>query len=193
MALWLVLGVVGKVLEPTVAGSAMPMLHALGDGDDSAGTHLNGGLAPLLIPATAGDTDEYLHEAMVHVPVVAARGLEGDVYGAAALCVHRSDIAVALEVTGVGGVRFTDRVGRRHLKLVLRQWRVISPYLFGNAEGRPCLRLTGIESRVGDDFADLLSRYAVSLGVLKVMAEREVGEPLRHQTNNGDEGAVVER
>ena len=61
----------------------MPVFHFSRDGDDGAGSHLNGFLAPFLIPATTRDTDEHLHSLVVDVPVVPAARLEGDVMHAA--------------------------------------------------------------------------------------------------------------
>ena len=62
------------------------MLHLGGDGDDGAGIHRDGFLAPLLIPAATADADEHLYCPVVDVPIVAATGLEGDVMHAATPC-----------------------------------------------------------------------------------------------------------
>ena len=61
----------------------MPVLHFGRNGDDGAGSHLDGFLAPFLIPATTRDADEHLHGLVVDVPVVTASRLKGDVMHAA--------------------------------------------------------------------------------------------------------------
>lgn len=73
---------IGDVLEPRVLGGSVPVFHALGDGDDGAGLHLHSLLAPLLIPATAGDADKHLHGFVMNVPVVAATGFKRYIYHA---------------------------------------------------------------------------------------------------------------
>ena len=57
----------------------MPVFDTFGDGDDCAACERDGGLVPLLIPTAAADADEYLHSAVVDVPVVAATRFERNV------------------------------------------------------------------------------------------------------------------
>ena len=57
----------------------MPVLHVRRNVDDCAGEDLDGGLALLLIPAAACDTDQHLSTAFrraVDMPVVAATRLK---------------------------------------------------------------------------------------------------------------------
>ena len=101
------IGMVGEVLHPAVFGGTVPMLHALGNGDDGARHQWNGFLAPFLIPATTAHADQHLHGTVVDVPVVAAARLEADI--AEATCgIEDGEIAVANEILGVCGVGFSD-------------------------------------------------------------------------------------
>ena len=61
----------------------MPMLHTLGNVDNYTRMECDRSLAPFLIPATATDADEYLTGTVMHVPVVTASRLKGDVMHAA--------------------------------------------------------------------------------------------------------------
>ncbi len=70
---------IGEVLHPTVFSGAVPVLHALGNGDDGARDQRNGFLAPFLIPAATAHADQHLYRTVVNVPVVAAARLEADV------------------------------------------------------------------------------------------------------------------
>ena len=70
---------IGEVLEPRVFLGSVPMLHFGRDSDDGAGSHLNGSLAPFLIPSATSNANQYLHLLVMYVPVVAATGLEGDI------------------------------------------------------------------------------------------------------------------
>ena len=96
---------VGEMLEPSVFGSSVPVLRFCGNGDDGAGSHLNGFLAPLLIPAAPGDADEHLHRFVVDVPVVATARLEGDVHHPTA---HVGQKALTGEILAEG-IRLTFR------------------------------------------------------------------------------------
>ena len=58
----------------------MPVLHLGRDGDDGAGSHLNGSLAPFLIPTTTSNANQYLHLFMMNVPVITAAGFERNVH-----------------------------------------------------------------------------------------------------------------
>ena len=113
--------VIGQVLEPTVFRGAVPMLDFGRDGDHGAGSHRYGLFPPLLLPAADGDADQHLHLLVVDMRVVAAAGLESDI-GDAAL--HRRQIAVAREILGIGGVRFSlgpdGKVNRLHFRSVFR-------------------------------------------------------------------------
>lgn len=55
------------------------MLHTFRNVDDVTGLQCYRRLAPLLIPALAGDTDKYLACPMMYVPVVTATRLESDI------------------------------------------------------------------------------------------------------------------
>ena len=68
-----------QMLEPEVTLCAVPMLHLVRDVDNHAWLEFYRLLAPFLIPAAAGDTNEYLVCAVMDVPVVAAGRLEGDI------------------------------------------------------------------------------------------------------------------
>ena len=66
--------------EPAVRCGAVPVLHAGGDVDTVARSHLHGVFAPLLVIAPAGHTDEDLSAAfvgVVDVPIIAASRLKG--------------------------------------------------------------------------------------------------------------------
>ena len=45
------------------------MFDFCGYGDDSAGNHLNGSLAPFLIPAAPSNADEHLYLLVVNMPL----------------------------------------------------------------------------------------------------------------------------
>ena len=103
-------GVIGEVLHPAVFGSAVPVLHTLGNGDDGAGDQRNGFFAPLLIPTATAHADQHLNCTVVDVPVVATTWLETDI--AETTCgVEYGEIAVANEILGVCRIRLTDRLG----------------------------------------------------------------------------------
>ena len=103
-------GVIGEVLHPAVLGGAVPVLHALGDGDDGAGDQRNGFLAPLLIPATTTHPDQHLHGTVVNMPVVAAARLEADV-AETACGIEDGEVAVSNEILGVCCIRFANGPG----------------------------------------------------------------------------------
>ena len=72
----------GQMLEPAVAGCAVPVLDACRDVHHVAGMQFLGFLAFLLIPATTADTDQHLAAAfgaVMNVPVVPAAWLEGNI------------------------------------------------------------------------------------------------------------------
>ena len=100
-------GVISEVLHPAVFGGAVPVLHALGDGDDGARDQRNGFLAPFLIPTATAHTDQHLHRAMVNVPVVTTTWLETDI-AETARRVEDSEVAVANEILGVCCIRFAN-------------------------------------------------------------------------------------
>ena len=104
-------GMVGEVLHPAVFGGAVPVLHALGNGDDGARDQRNGFLAPFLIPTATTHANQHLHGTVVNVPVVAAARLEADV-AEAACWVEDSEVAVANEILCVCGVGFSNRPRR---------------------------------------------------------------------------------
>ena len=70
---------IGQVLEPRVFLCSVPVLHLGRNSDDGAGSHLNGSLAPFLIPAAPSNADEHLYLLVVNMPVIAAARLVGDV------------------------------------------------------------------------------------------------------------------
>ena len=76
----------------------MPMLYFCWNSNDSAGSKLLRLLAPFLIPAFTGNTDEYLHLLVMDVPVVTATRLEGDIYHTSA---DVSQIALTNEVLAI--------------------------------------------------------------------------------------------
>ena len=76
----------------------MPMLYFCWNSNDSAGSKLLRLLAPFLIPAFTGNTDEYLHLFVVDVPVITATRLEGDIYHTTA---DISQITLADEVLAI--------------------------------------------------------------------------------------------
>ena len=72
----------GDMAEPAVGLRTVPVLDIRRNGDDIADAQTLRGLALLLIPALAVNTDEQLSAAalrVVDVPVVAAARLKGDV------------------------------------------------------------------------------------------------------------------
>ena len=83
----------------------MPVFDTFGDGDDRSGCERDGRFVPLLIPTATADADEYLHGAMVDMPVVAATRFEGDV-GDAVVGMKET---VADEILRIGGVRVSLR------------------------------------------------------------------------------------
>ena len=88
-----------EMLEPRVFGGSVPMLGLGGNGDDGAGCHLNGFLAPFLIPAATSHADEHLHLLVVNMPVVAAAGLEVDVHHTSA---NVGQVTLTNEILSVG-------------------------------------------------------------------------------------------
>ena len=76
----------------------MPMLYFCWNSNDSAGSKLLRLLAPFLIPAFTGNTDEYLHLFVVDVPVITATRLEGDIYHTTA---DISQITLTYEVPAI--------------------------------------------------------------------------------------------
>ena len=77
----------------------MPMLYFCWNSNDSAGSKLLRLLAPFLIPAFTGNTDEYLHLLVMDVPVVTATRLEGDIYYSTA---NVSQVTLTNEILSVG-------------------------------------------------------------------------------------------
>lgn len=74
------------------------MLHLGWDGYDGAGSHLNGSLAPFLIPTTTSNAYQYLHLLVMDVPVVTAARFESNIHDTTAdIC----QIALAYEVLAV--------------------------------------------------------------------------------------------
>ena len=82
----------------------MPVLNALGDSNNDTGLEFDWSLAPLLIPATAIDTDEHLHGLVMNMPVIAASRFKRDIYRSAVLGIERSDVTVADKVLGIVGI-----------------------------------------------------------------------------------------
>lgn len=69
--------------KPTVLFRAVPVLYSRGDSHDIAGLEALRRFALFLIPALAVNADEELSAAalrIVDMPVIAAAGLEGDIY-----------------------------------------------------------------------------------------------------------------
>ena len=96
-----------QVLEPRVFLCSVPVFHFCRDGDDGAGSHLDGFFTPFLIPATAGNANQHLHLLVVNVPVVAATRLEGDVHDA---------------TTDICQITLTDEI------LSVRIWFALGPF-----------------------------------------------------------------
>ena len=103
------------------------MFDFYGYGDDSAGSHLNGSLAPFLIPAAPSNTDEHLYLPVVNMPVIAAARLEGDVHHTTTdICqialtneILSVRIRLALGPLGVQGVTFVAEPSAELIDLLL--------------------------------------------------------------------------
>ena len=154
----------------------MPVLGAGGDGDHHAGRQLHGSHAPFLIPSAAVDADQHLHGVVVHMPVVAAAGLEGDV-AEAADGVEHGQVALPDEVFGVGVVGLAQRIGRGRHDLLLA--------LHGGYGGltAQCFRHeTGISQRHGDG-------GKLFLADAHIQGTAHMGLQLRHHAFKAAEGA----
>ena len=119
----------GQMRKPAVACGTMPVLHLGRYVHHVAGQQQAGGLAPLLIPATAGHTHELTAAlvGVVDVPVVAASRLERDVVYGYLLGRDGSEVALPDEILGIGrmwarlweipsraGTVLCRRMGRRY-------------------------------------------------------------------------------
>ena len=115
------------------------MLHLGRDGDDGAGSHLNGSLAPFLIPTTTCNANQHLHLLMVNVPIVAAARLEGDIHHTTAdvsqitladeiLSVR---ILVALGPLGAQGITFVAEPSREFIHQLFRVAHIHGTLLVG--------------------------------------------------------------
>ena len=82
----------------------MPVLGLGRNGNNRAGLHCHGLLAPLLIPSAASHTDKHLHGLMVDMPIVAAAGFKGYVDRTAILSIEGCEIAIANKILGIACV-----------------------------------------------------------------------------------------
>ena len=146
-----------QVGEPAVRRGAVPVLDAGGDIDDISGQDLHRLLAPLLIEAASGDSDEDLTAAligMMDMPVVAA--------------INWTPYSQSLVVTGFNGIHVcalcelfvTSSFARLFLCFVL------VPNLFCKVEHCPAFWPACIECYVGDNRCDFFLRYPMILGIL---------------------------
>ena len=118
---------IGKVLEPGVFLGSMPVLHLGRNSDDGAWSHLNGSLAPFLIPAAPSNADEHLYLLVVNMPVIATTRFEGDVHHTTAdICqialtneILSVRIRLALGPLGVQGVTFVAEPSAELIDLLL--------------------------------------------------------------------------
>ena len=95
-----------QMLHPAVFLSAMPVLHAFGYFNDDTGLEFDGRFIPLLVPSTAGDTDQNLHGTVMNVPIIAASGCEGHVVVTATqVC----QVTLTGEILGVCIVGLSER------------------------------------------------------------------------------------
>ncbi|OEI69828.1 hypothetical protein Cus16_0444 [Curtobacterium sp. ER1/6] len=146
----------GDVGEPGVRLRTVPVLGPGRDAHGGARGHADGVGAFGLVPAGAGGAEEDLVAAavgaVVHVPVVAAAGFEGDVADDGYTVGEGREVAPAGEVLGVGGVLLADR--ERLLERLVghagsssrSRWAAGSavmsrPYDCGEAAGRGCRHL----------------------------------------------------
>ena len=170
------------------------MLDPGGNVHHIAGVQLLGLLAPLLIVATPGHTDQHLTAALggvVDVPVVAATGFKGHIEHPHLAGGQGVQIALPHEILGKAIVGRTD--GEDHLLLMLGLAVCViflRPHLFGHAEGGPSLGPAGVEGGVGENLGNFLPGDAVLLGGGQVILEGAVHQPLGHEGHHGDQGAV---
>lgn len=68
---------------------------------------------------------------------------------------------------------------------------IFRPYLFSQAECRPCFRPACIKCDVSDDFGGLSAGDAVFLRFLKMEAQRAVGDALADERGNRHQTAVT--
>ena len=100
-------------------------------------------------------------------------------------------VALAHKILGKAVVGGAD--GEDHLLLMLRLavlGRIPCPDLLCHAEGGPGLGPTGVKGGVGEDLRDLFPGDAVLPGRGQVVLEGAVHQPLRHEGDHGDQGAV---
>ena len=133
----------GKVCEPRIGGSAVPVLDVGWYMYDSAGQYFNGRLAFFLIPSAACYTYEHLASAFccfVYVPVVTTAGFEGYVGEWNLRIGYLSQVAVSGEVLGECVVWLA--YGENHLALEcglgVVAGGIVGPYFFCNTESCPC-------------------------------------------------------
>ena len=147
----------GDMAEPAVGLRTVPVLDIRRNGDDIADAQTLRGLALLLIPAIAVNTDEQLSAAalrVVDVPVVAA--------------LNWTPYSQSLVVTGFNGIHVcalcelfvTSSFARLFLCFVL------VPNLFCKVEHCPAFWPACIECYVGDNRCDFFLRYPMILGIL---------------------------
>ena len=107
------------------------------------------------------------------VPVVAATRFEGYVGERYLVLADTSQVAIALEIFGVGSVRLADRENHLALEgcLGIVALHVVCPNFLCQAKGCPRLWPSGIEGDVGDDLGCLGTGDAVLLGSHEVILQ----------------------
>ena len=105
------MSIVSQVLHPTVSGGSVPVFGFGRDGNDNTGAKLYRCLAPLLVPATAGNADEHLNSFVMNVSVVATTRFKRYIYHAPLVSLHRSEITQPYEVFGIARVRLANGIG----------------------------------------------------------------------------------
>ena len=166
--------------------------------DDRTGQNLLRGLALLLIPTTTGNAYEHLSAAFrgfMDMPVVAATRLESNVRERNLRVGDTGEIAFALKVFGVCGVRLTNRKYHFLLKAFFFSCRIcrVSPDLLRYAESRPRIGPAGIKGSLCQQCGNLPAGDAVPFAHFEVRTERRVNKPLAEQNRNGNHTAVVQR
>ena len=178
----------------------MPVLHTCGNIYRISGTKYHGFFAPLLIVAAPAHAYECLPAAfgrLVDVPVVAATRLKGYIHHGYTIRHNRGYIALSDEILGIRIVGFAHRENNglciRFERGGSGTVRRISPNLLSHAECCPRFRPTGIKGGMGQDFGYFCFGYAVLLCRFEVILERRIGQSLRHEGDNGNDGTVAER
>ena len=159
----------------------MPVLDLCGNVHTVAGIHLYRILAPLLIETVAADTDQNLSAALIrvmHMPEVAAAGLEGHVVDSDLTGGYRSQIALSGEPFRESVVGSSDgEEAALLISLFADGGLVLAPDLHGQTEDCPALGPAGVHGRMCDDRRNLFFADAVVLGILQMILQRTVRNP----------------